>query len=132
MRIRLSHKIFNPISHAVLSMALQGELKKYLLGDHSSSSSLADKDKPSLYRFADTPQPPDPFLTDDYLASHRSRGTTIVIDNGLLKLISLITMTVCSKVRVLQRSINSFFTVYICTHTCTCYMYVHVQVDVVS
>lgn len=103
-------------------MALQGELKKYLLGDHSSSSSfLADKDKPSLYRFADTPQPPDPFLTDDYLASHRSRGTTIVIDNGLLKLINLITMTVCSKVRVLQRSINSFYySVYMYTYM---YMY---------
>ena len=41
-----------------------------------------DKDNPSLYRFADVPQPPDPFLTDDYVAKHRGKGTTIVIDNG--------------------------------------------------
>lgn len=42
-----------------------------------------DKDNPSLYRFADVPQPPDPFLTEDYVAKHRGKGTTIVIDNGV-------------------------------------------------
>ena len=42
-----------------------------------------DTDNPAVYRFADVPQPPDPFLTDDYVAKHRGKGTTIVIDNGL-------------------------------------------------
>jgi hypothetical protein len=48
------------------------------------SISSPDKDNPSVYRFADVPQPPDPFLTDDYVAKYRGKGTTIVIDNGVL------------------------------------------------
>ena len=48
-----------------------------------------DKDNPSVYRFADVPQPPDPFLTEDYVAKHRGKGTTIVIDNGAFLIVTV-------------------------------------------
>ena len=50
---------------------------------YSSSILSLDKDNPSIHRFADVPQPPDPFLTEDYAAKHQGKGTTIVIDNGV-------------------------------------------------
>lgn len=80
-------------AHGIKKMAVKGKFGKLKLGTsiiskHVCSLYSPDADTPSLYRFADALQPPDPFLNDDYVAKHRGMGTTIVIDNGLFNILN--------------------------------------------